>query len=104
MSDGPNREDLEDRRRSTWLFVLVAAAVTAAGVLLVLLGAPIVETHLAPGVGLKEAAVASFLVTLLAFIVMAIAAGDGLIGELQFMLAGFGAFFVVLWLLIAWVF
>jgi hypothetical protein len=35
---------------------------------------------------------------------MAIAAGDGLLGEIQFMLAAFGGFFVISWLMIAWIF
>lgn len=62
------------------------------------------QTHLAPGIGLKGAAVWAFLATMVVLIIFAVAAGDGLLGELQFMLAGFFAFFLVLWLLIAWVF
>ena len=62
------------------------------------------EAYLAPGVGVKDAAVIAFIATIIVLIVFAIASGDGLIGELQFMLLGFFAFFVVLWLLIAWVF
>jgi hypothetical protein len=37
-------------------------------------------------------------------VVFTITSGDGLLGELQFMLAGFLAFFVIFWLLIAWAF
>jgi hypothetical protein len=59
---------------------------------------------LGPGLGLKEAAKWSFGVTVALFIVFAIAAGDGLIGELQYMLLGFFAFFVIITLLIAWAF
>ncbi|MGE4219835.1 MAG: hypothetical protein AB7G39_10340 [Alphaproteobacteria bacterium] len=99
-----NREDIEDQRRSTRLFLAIAAAVVLAGALLVFFGFPILAEHLEPGVGMKQAAVAAFIVTLAVFIVMAIAAGDGLLGEFQYMLAGFGGFFVVLWLLIAWIF
>lgn len=62
------------------------------------------QSHLAPGVGLKDAAVIAFIATVLVLIVFAVAAGDGLLGEIQFMLVGFFAFFAVLWLLIAWVF
>ena len=46
----------------------------------------------------------AFIATVIVLIIFAFAAGDGLIGELQFMLVGFFAFFAVLWLLIAWVF
>lgn len=62
------------------------------------------QSYLAPGMGIKEAAVAAFVSTIVVLIVFAIAAGDGLLGELQFILPAFGAFFIVLWLLIAWVF
>ena len=62
------------------------------------------EAYLAAGVGIKDAAVMAFIATVVVLIVFAVAAGDGLLGELQFMIAGFFGFFVVLWLLIAWVF
>ncbi len=81
------------------LLLLVLGAVWAFPVL-----AEFHQLHLAPGMGMKDAAVASFFATVAVLIVFAVAAGDGLIGELQFMLAGFLSFFLVLWLLIAWVF
>jgi hypothetical protein len=31
-------------------------------------------------------------------------AGEGLVGEIQFMIVGFAGFFLVLWVLIAWIF
>jgi len=37
-------------------------------------------------------------------VVLALAAGDGLLGELQFMIGAFVSFFVVIWLLVAWIF
>jgi hypothetical protein len=61
-------------------------------------------TFLAPGLGLRESAVIAFVATLVTLVIFAIAAGDGLLGEIQFMLLGFFAFFLVLWLLIAWIF
>ena len=62
------------------------------------------QAYLADGVGIKDAAIIAFVATIVTLIIFAVAAGDGLIGEIQFMLIGFFAFFVVLWLLIAWVF
>jgi hypothetical protein len=59
---------------------------------------------LAPGVDLKTAAIWSFGVTVVMFVLFAIVAGDGLLGEIQFMLSGFFLFFVIITLLIAWVF
>jgi hypothetical protein len=37
-------------------------------------------------------------------IVFAISSGDGLLGEIQFILGGFFLFFVIIWLLVAWIF
>lgn len=99
-----NREDIEDRRLTIRLFALIAAVVLVAGVLLFAFGGPLVAAHLEPGLGVKDAAVISFLVTLVVIVVMAFVAGEGLLGELQYMIAGFAGFFVVLWLLIAWIF
>jgi tartrate dehydratase beta subunit/fumarate hydratase class I family protein len=64
----------------------------------------IVTLHFEPGLGMKTAAIIAFFVTLVVLIVMAIAAGDGLLGELQYMIPAFLSFFLVLWLMIAWVF
>lgn len=64
----------------------------------------IMHESLEPGLGLKDAAVIAFALTVVIFIVFAVVAGDGLIGELQFMIGGFSGFFVFLWLMLAWVF
>ena len=56
------------------------------------------------GIGLKGAAIISAAVSVLVLVVFAVAAGEGLIGEIQFMISGFFLFFVFFWLLIAWVF
>ena len=59
---------------------------------------------LEPGVSLKTAATWSFGVTVTMFVLFALVAGDGLLGEIQFMLGGFFLFFIIITLLIAWVF
>ena len=81
------------------------------GLILVILGVvfgpPLLAdlaASLEPGVGLKTASIWSFGVTFVMFLLFAIVAGDGLLGELQFMLGGFFLFFLVITLLIAWVF
>ncbi len=56
------------------------------------------------GVGLKSAAVIAAIISVTVMIVFALAAGEGLIGEIQFMIPGFFLFFVFFWLMIAWVF
>lgn len=73
----------------------------------VFVGGPLVEEAaavFAPGIGLKTAALWGFGVTVALFVLFAVVAGDGLFGELQFMLGGFFAFFLIISLLIAWVF
>jgi len=79
--------------------VFIAVAVTFGGPLLADLA-----TAVEPGIGIKEAAKWSFGVTVVMFLLFAVVAGDGIIGELPFMLLGFFAFFVIIMLLIAWVF
>lgn len=64
----------------------------------------IVSSGFAPGLGLRDSAVISFFITLVLMVVLAIAAGDGLVGEIQFMVGGFFAFFLIIWLLLAWLF
>jgi hypothetical protein len=56
------------------------------------------------GIGLKNAAIASAVISVTVLIVFALAAGEGVIGEIQFMIPGFFLFFVFFWLMIAWVF
>ena len=59
----------------------------------------------AAGLGLKNAALISFGVSLAVILVMAVASGgDAIFGELPFTIAGFLIFFVVFWLMIAWIF
>lgn len=57
-----------------------------------------------PGLGLRTAAVVAAGVSILVLIVFAVSAGDGLIGEFQFMIPGFFLFFLFFWLMLAWVF
>ncbi len=82
------------------LFLLLAVAAWLAWPIM----ADFAATQLAPGLGMRDAAVLSFFLTVLVMVVFAIAAGDGLLGEIQYMLAGFFSFFAVMWLLIAWIF
>ena len=57
------------------------------------------------GLGLKNAALISFGVSLAVILVMAIVSGgDAIFGELPFTIAGFLIFFVIYWLMIAWIF
>jgi hypothetical protein len=99
-----NRSDVEDRKLTVRLFAAIVVIVALAGAALFFFGGPLIAAHLGPGVGLRTAALIAFFVTLGVLAVMAIVAGEGLIGEIQFMIIGFAGFFLVLWLLIAWIF
>ena len=100
-SDSSDRK--QARSLAIVLLVLVILLLVSGALAMPLLG-EFSATHLDPGLGLKDAAIIAFISTIVVMIVFAFAAGDGLLGELQFMLAGFFSFFVVLWLLIAWIF
>ena len=57
------------------------------------------------GLGLKTAALISFGVSFVAILIMAVVSGgDAIFGELPFTIAGFLIFFVIFWLMIAWIF
>ena len=96
-----------EKRGELRMWAVVLAVVGTLVVLGAWFGLPLLgegATALDDGVTLKTAALWSFGVTVALMIVFAIAAGDGFIGELQYMLVAFFAFFVIITLLIAWVF
>ena len=64
----------------------------------------IAEIYFSPGMGLRDSAIVSFLLTIVVMVVFALVSGDGLLGEIQFVLGAFFSFFVIIWLLIAWIF
>lgn len=99
--------DHNDKNESRKIVLAILALLIVLGAALVLMlpiFADVIATHFTPGLGLKDAAVVSFFVTIVVLILFAIASGDGLLGELQFILGGFFLFFVVFWLMIAWIF
>ena len=64
----------------------------------------ILSTSTSTGLGLKDSAVVSFFVSLVLVTILAMVSGDGLLGEVQFVVVGFLLFFIVFWLMIAWIF
>jgi hypothetical protein len=102
--------DRQDRKEATKLFVAAAVAL----ILLVAIGAAglyYVTTMMgeadpfSEGLGLKNAALISFAVSFVAILVMTVVSGgDAIFGELPFTIIGFLLFFVVFWLMIAWIF
>lgn len=98
------KSDMDDRKLSLGLFLglVVVILVVGAGVFFVV--GPALAEAVAPGLGLKTSAIIAFALSLFVVVLMAIVAGDGLIGEIQYMILGFFAFFVICWLMIAWIF
>ena len=88
---------------STLAALFVALIVLGAAVTLPGLSEWVAETF-DSGIGLPTAAIISAVISIVVLIAFAIAAGEGLVGEIQFMISGFFVFFVFFWLLIAWVF
>lgn len=106
-----NAGDRRDSRLALRI-LLGASALAALLVALIVLGAAVtlpglsewVATTFDDGLGLQMAALVAAIVSVLIMLVFALAAGEGLIGELQFMIPGFFLFFVFFWLLLAWIF
>jgi hypothetical protein len=106
MPDINGRRDRQEATR------LLAAAVSGILLLIVILGAGFyylvgigASDPFAAGLGLKNAAIISFAVSLVVILVMAVVSGgDAIFGELPFTILGFLIFFVVFWLMIAWIF
>ena len=102
--------DRRDRQDATRLFIAAAIAL----ILLVAMGAGGLyyftemlgsSDPFSEGLGLKTAALISFGVSFAAILVMTVASGgDAILGELPFTIAGFLIFFVIFWLMIAWIF
>lgn len=103
-------EDRRDRKEATRLLLAAAAALL---LLIVTGGAGLYyfaegmgsPDPFSPGLGLKNAALISFGVSFAAILVMTVVSGgDAIFGELPFTIVGFLLFFVVFWLMIAWIF
>ena len=94
---------MSELKRDVTLLV-IAGLVVLGIVLLALIFLPVVVQSFEPGVGLKMASIIGFFVATILFIVFAIFAGDGLFGEIQFMIGGFLVFFLIFTVMIAWVF
>lgn len=105
----PSPQDQRDRKEAARLLLAAAVAI----LLLIIIGGVgiyfimrISESDpFSAGLGLKNAAIVSFGVSLVIILVMAVVSGgDAIFGELPFTIAGFLLFFVIFWLMIAWIF
>ena len=105
----PSPQDQRDRKEATRLLLAAAVAI----LLLIVIGGVGIyfimgigeSDPFSAGLGLKNAAIVSFGVSLAVILVMAVVSGgDAIFGELPFTIAGFLLFFVIFWLMIAWIF
>jgi hypothetical protein len=99
-----DKKDKEESRKILLAIGIVLVVAIIGIVFLLPSVAEIISTSVAPGLGLRAAAILSFFITLILMVVLAIAAGDGFLGEIQFMIGGFFGFFLVIWILLAWIF
>ena len=103
----PGSEGARDRKEA---LRLAATALIALLLLILIAGAGVyyllgTSDPFAPGLGLKDAALISFAVSLVVILVMAVVSGgDAILGELPFTILGFLIFFAIFWLMIAWIF
>jgi hypothetical protein len=99
--------DEKDKNETRKIAIAIVSLVLVLGLAIFLMApivAEMVSVHFTPGLGFRDSAVISFFVTIMIMIVFAISSGDGILGEIQFILGGFFLFFVIIWLLVAWVF
>ena len=99
--------DEKDKNETRKISIAIVSLVLVLGLAIFLMApivAEMVSVHFAPGLGFRDSAVISFFVTIVIMIVFAITSGDGILGEIQFILGGFFLFFVIIWLLVAWIF
>ena len=106
----PGPEDRRDRKEATRLFLAASVAV----LLLIVVGGALLyyftdmiglSDPFSAGLGLKTAALISFGVSFVAILIMTVVSGgDAIFGELPFTITGFLLFFVIFWLMIAWIF
>ncbi len=97
-------KDKNESRKLLLIFSLLIISIIIGAVLLMPALSDILATHINPGIGLKSAAVIAFFVTLILMVILTISSGDGILGEIQFLLVGFIVFFIIIWLMIAWIF
>jgi hypothetical protein len=106
----PSQSDRRERNEALRLFIAAAAALLLLIVIggagfYFLLGFNGESDPFSAGIGLKTAALISFGVSFVAILIMAVVSGgDAILGELAFTIAGFLIFFVIFWLMIAWIF
>jgi hypothetical protein len=84
--------------------IVIAAAIAFAFLFFGGAAPPALLAGINEGVTLKTAAIIGVIASIVLLVVLAVVAGDGLVGEVQYLIAGFFLFFVFFTLFVAWVF
>jgi hypothetical protein len=104
MIGSSDLKDRDDSRKILLSLIVLFIVLTLSVIFIFPSFLQIISTSTSAGLGLKDSAVVSFFVSLVLVALLAIVSGDGLLGEVQFVLAAFFLFFIVFWLMIAWIF
>jgi len=104
MTSNSDLKDKNDSRKILIALTVLISVIVFSAILISPSLSEIVSTSFSPGVGFKDSAIISFFVTLILLTILTISSGDGLLGEIQFVLIAFFVFFIIIWLMIAWIF
>lgn len=104
MADQFDQKDKAVSRKLAIGLLVIAVFLGVAIMLMIPIAAEVVAIHFAPGLGLKTSAIIAFFVTIFVLGFFAVVSGDGLLGEIQFVLGSFLLFFLIFWLMLAWLF
>ena len=99
--------DRQDQTESRKVFAVTALALVAICVALWIVvpeAVGVIATALEPGLGLRTASLISLVLSICVLLLFTVAAGDGAISELPFVLIGFFFFWVMFTLMLAWIF
>lgn len=104
------RKPSDQRRAIALLAVIGVVCLVVAGLVIALVVlelpafASFVNETFTPGIDLRTAAIIAAIVSFVVLVAFAIVSGDGIVGELPFVIAGFFAFFLFFWIMTAWIF
>lgn len=104
MADQFDQKDKAVSRKLAIGLLVIAVFLGVAIMLMIPIAAEVAAIHFAPGLGLKTSAIIAFFVTIFVLGFFAVVSGDGLLGEIQFVLGSFLLFFLIFWLMLAWLF
>lgn len=104
MTGETDRKDKNEARKIAIVLVSLVIVALVAAILFIPSLADVSAAWFEPGLGLKTSAIIAFCISLVVVLVFAVVSGEGIVGEIQFILPGFLIFFLIFWLMVAWIF